>query len=128
MFGQGDQTTPHETFACFYKGELQAVRNERFKLVFPHKYRTLDGGPGGTAGLPVAYGSAMAKRALYDLDNDIGETIDVSEDFPEIVVALDSAAAAYREELGDKLTETKGKSIRPAGKMLPGDEELPLVW
>ena len=128
LFGQPETKTPHDSFACYYSGELRAVRNERFKLVFPHKYRSLNGHPGGTGGLPVAYQSNLAKRALYDLDNDIGETKDVSNDFPEIVATLESAAQAYREEMGDKLTKTKGNAIRPAGQMEPGDEKLPLVW
>ncbi|MCO8123994.1 sulfatase [Stieleria sp. TO1_6] len=128
MFGQPDAESPHESFACFYAGELRAVRNERFKLVFPHNYRTLDGHPGGTGGLPVAYQSARAKRALYDLDNDIGETTDVSQQFPEVVAQLDAAAEVYRQKLGDKLTKTTGSEIRPAGRMQPGDERLPLVW
>ncbi len=128
MFGQSDAKTPHDSFACFYKGELEAVRNERFKLVFPHKYRTLNGHPGGTGGLPIAYQNKMAKRALYDLDNDIGETTDVSADFPDVVAELEAAAANYRNEMGDKLTQTKGTEIRPAGKLEPGDETLPLVW
>ena len=128
MFGQADAKTPHESFACYYKGELEAVRNERFKLVFPHKYRTLDGHPGGTGGLPIAYKQAQAKRALYDLDNDIGETKNVAEDFPEVVAELEAAAAKYRTEMGDKLTGAKGNAIRPAGQLEPGDEELPLVW
>ena len=129
MFGEKNAVSPHESFACYYGGgQLQAVRNERFKLVFPHRYRTLNGHPGGTGGLPIPYQHKMAKRALYDLDNDIGESKDVSKDFPQVVAQLEAAAAKYREELGDKLTNTQGKAIRPAGKMEPGDEELPLIW
>ncbi|MCA9138081.1 MAG: sulfatase [Planctomycetales bacterium] len=128
MFAEPGAKTPHESFACFYAGGLQAVRNERFKLVFPHQYRTLNGHPGGTGGFPVGYQQAMAERALYDLDNDIGETTDVSAEHPDVVAKLEAAAAIYREEMGDNLTKTKGTAIRPAGKMEPGDEELPLVW
>ena len=128
LFGEPSAESPHEAFACYYKGELEAVRDDRFKLVFPHKYRTLNGHPGGTGGLPIGYQQAMAKRALYDLDNDIGETTDVSAKFPDVVVRLEAAAERYRKELGDKLTGAKGSEIRPAGKMQPGDEELPLVW
>lgn len=128
LFGEPSAESPHEAFACYYKGELEAVRDDRFKLVFPHKYRTLNGHPGGTGGLPIGYQQAMAKRALYDLDNDIGETTDVSANFPDVVARLEAAAERYRKELGDKLTGAKGSEIRPAGKMQPGDEELPLVW
>ncbi|WP_315851434.1 sulfatase [Rhodopirellula sp. MGV] len=128
MFGEADATSPHEAFPCFYAGQLQAIRNERFKLVFPHQYRTLDGGSGGKDGLPANYSQAMAKKALYDLDNDVSETTDVSQDYPEVVAQLDAAAEQYRQALGDRLTNTKGSEVRPAGRMQPGDEELPLVW
>lgn len=128
LFAEPGAESPHEAFACYYAGELRAVRNDRFKLVFPHRYRTLNGHPGGTGGLPVPYKSAMAVEALYDLDNDIGETKDVSDQFPEVVSQLKTAAEAYRQELGDKLTGSKGTGKRPAGRMGPGDEELPLVW
>jgi arylsulfatase A-like enzyme len=128
MFGDPDAQTPHDTFACYYAGELRAVRNERFKLVFPHKYRTLGGRPGGTGGTPVDYHSEFARRALYDLDNDIGETLDVSDGYPDVVEKLEAAAETYRRAMGDKLTDRMGNEIRPAGRLMPGDAELPLVW
>ena len=44
MFGAIGAKSPHTHFACYYKGgELQAVRDRQFKLVFPHKYRSLNG-------------------------------------------------------------------------------------
>ncbi|MEM6468295.1 MAG: sulfatase [Planctomycetota bacterium] len=129
LFGEQDAMTPHQAFACYYGGGLRAVRNERFKLVFPHQYRTLNGHPGGVGGLPVAYKSAQAKRALYDLDNDIGETQDVSAKFSEVVSELEAAAERYREDLGDRLVGKKeGSGVRPSGKMSPEDKRLPLVW
>jgi arylsulfatase A-like enzyme len=128
MFGEENAESPHDAFACFYAGGLQAIRNDRFKLVFPHKYRTLNGRPGGTGGIPVPYQTETAKQALYDLDNDVSETTDVSDRFPEVVATLEKAAKAYREELGDRLTKTSGTAVRPAGKLEPGDEKLPLVW
>ena len=128
MLGEQDAPSPHESFACYYKGELAAVRNERFKLVFPHKYRSLNGHPGGTGGLPVGYTNLTAQKALYDLETDVSETTDVSEQHPEVVKELEAAAAKYRIGLGDRLHQVQGNEIRPAGKLLPGDPELPLVW
>lgn len=129
MFGDPDAKSPHDAFYCYYGGgQLQAVRNERFKLVFPHKYRTLDGGPGGTDGTPVPYRSAMASMALYDLDNDVAENKNVMEDFPEVVTQLTAAAETARADLGDKLTKTKGDGVRGPGRMQPSDERLPQDW
>ena len=128
LFGKDAAKSPHEAFACYYGGGLRAVRNDRFKLVFPHQYRTLDGHPGGTAGLPVPYKSAKAAKALYDLDNDLSETTDVAAEFPEVVAELEAAAERYRKALGDNAKKIKGNQTRPPGRMQPGDKELPLVW
>ncbi len=129
LFGEAGAESPHEAFYCYYKGgELQAVRNERFKLMLPHKYRSLQGEKGRDDGLPIAYKMMQAEYALYDLDNDVSETTDVKEKFPDVVKELDAAAELAREDLGDKLTKRSGSGTRPIGKMEPGDEELPLVW
>ena len=50
LFGEPGALSPHETFPHYYQRQLQAVRNERWKLVFSHKYRSLNGRQGGTAG------------------------------------------------------------------------------
>ena len=129
MFGQAGAKSPHEAFYCYYKGgELQAVRNDRFKLIFKHKYRSLDGAEGRDDGLPVKYQMKEATQALYDLDADVSETTNVYDQYPEAVKQLTAAAERAREDLGDKLTKRKGNGLRPIGKLEPGDEELPLVW
>ena len=129
IFGQEGAKSPHDAFCCYYKGgELQAIRNDRFKLVFPHKYRTLKGHPGGTGGLPIRYQQAEIKLSLFDLDNDVSETKNVIKDHPDVVAQLQEAAEKARAELGDKLQKRPGKEIRPAGKMGPDDERLPLNW
>ncbi|TWU00931.1 sulfatase family protein [Stieleria varia] len=129
MFGEPDAESPHDSFACYYAGgQLQAIRNERFKLVFPHSYRSLNGHPGGTGGFPIAYKQRQIELSLFDLDDDVSETKNVLNDFPEVVAQLQAAAEQMREDLGDKLTKREGSGIRPAGKMTPQDERLPLVW
>lgn len=127
MFGDADAKTPHEHFFCFYNpASLHAVRTQRWKLHFPHPYRTLAGGPGGTGGEPTAYQSAKIELSLFDLQNDMGETANVAAEYPEIVAQLTAAADKIRGELGDKLTNTVGKSVRPPGKMTADDKRL--VW
>jgi arylsulfatase A len=130
MFGPPSAESPHEAFYCYYKGgELQAVRNDRFKLVFPHKYRTLKGHPGGFGGRPIAYQEDVIRRlTLFDLDNDISETKNVLDDYPEVVTELQAAAERARTDLGDKLTRREGNGIRPAGKLEADDETLALDW
>ncbi|MEM9586701.1 MAG: sulfatase, partial [Planctomycetota bacterium] len=125
MFADADATSPHESFWCYYGGgQLQAVRDDRFKLVFPHRYRTLGGHPGGFGGRPTQYKMADATLALYDLDNDVSESKNVISEYPEVVERLQAAAEAARQDLGDKLTKRKGTGIRGPGRLGPDDAKL----
>ena len=120
-----DVESPRTNFYCYYQGgELQAVRNERFKLTFPHKYRTLAGKPGGTGGMPANYSQAEIGFSLFDLDNDVAESRDVAAEFPEVVKELTQVAEAARDDLGDKLTKRPAKGAREPGKIQKGDERL----
>ncbi len=55
--------------------------------------------------------------ALYNLESDIGETTDVAAQHPDVVARLEKLGEAAREDLGDSLTKTKGKNVRPPGKL-----------
>ncbi len=117
--------TPHDYLYCYYApGGLHAVRTQRWKLHFPHPYRTLAGGSGGRDGQPVPYQNAQIELTLFDLQNDVGETTDVSEQFPEVVAELVAAGERAREELGDQLVQRPGKAVRPPGKLAADDVRL----
>lgn len=112
----GDAPTPHEVFFCYYGRELHAVRDPRWKLVLPHRYRSLNGRGGGRAGKPVRYEqNRVTEIELYDLRADVGETTNVAADHPDTVARLLGHVEAARAELGDKLTQRKGAGVRPAG-------------
>jgi arylsulfatase A-like enzyme len=113
--GEPDAASPHEVFYCYYGGALCAVRDRRWKLVFPHEYRSLNGKPGGRDGRPAAYKQFKTPKALYDLASDIGETTDVADKHPEVVARLELQAEKARAALGDTLTRRKGSEVRPAG-------------
>jgi arylsulfatase A len=91
-------------------------RDGQWKLHFPHDYRTLDGKAGGTGRKPAPYAQGKTELALYDLDNDIGETRNVAAQNPDVVKRLQALADKAREDLGDSATKREGKGVRPPGK------------
>jgi arylsulfatase A len=116
MSGQPGATSPHEAYYFYWGRELQAVRSGKWKLHFPHAYRSLDG-PGGSGGKPAPYVQRETGLALYNLEKDIGETTNVAEEFPEVVERLSALAAKAREDLGDSATHQEGMHVRPPGRL-----------
>ncbi len=81
--------SPHDVF-YFYRGlKLQAVRSGSWKL-------------------------HLAKDELYNLDNDIGESLNVAEDHPEVVKRLRGFASQIKDDLG---LDGIGAGCRPLGKV-----------
>ncbi|MDC0936356.1 sulfatase [Pirellulales bacterium] len=114
--GESEAVSPHEAFYCYYGRELRAVRDRRWKLHLPHQYRTMQGSEVGSDGVPGPYRHKKIGAALFDLQNDVGETKDVAADHPEIVARLDKVAEQARHDLGDALTKQTGIGVRPHGK------------
>jgi arylsulfatase A-like enzyme len=108
--------TPRQSYFFYWGNELQAVRHSKWKLHFPHEYRSLTGTP-GRDGQPGGYSSAKCGLELYDLEQDISEKNNVAEDHPEIVKQLETLAESAREDLGDSLHKQKGRNVRDAGKL-----------
>ena len=125
LFAEPGARSPHEVFYGYYAGgQLQTVRDRRFKLHLPHRYRTLAGRPGGTGGSPVPYDQAEIGLELFDMKNDVGETINVADQYPEAFQRLGRHAESAREDLGDKLTDRTGSGIREPGRLGEGDARL----
>ena len=112
--GDADAGDPHEALYFWYAAnELQAMRAGRWKLHFPHTYRSLEGRPGGNNGRPVKYRYGVPiGLELYDLDADPAETTDVAAANPEVVERLTAMADAMRARLGDKLNDVTGTDVR----------------
>ncbi|NOY40255.1 MAG: sulfatase [Planctomycetes bacterium] len=117
MAGEADAKSPYDAFFCYYSGELRAVRDRRWKLHFPHRYRTLAGKKPGQDGYRVSYSHTKIGHELFDLKNDVGETTNVADAHPEIVARLKKQAEQMRGELGDRLTKRTGSQVRPAGAL-----------
>ncbi len=94
--------------------KLNALRSGQWKLVFPHSYETVatagnDGGRG-------TYRWVSTSLALYDMENDPGETTNVLADHPDVVTQLTAMADVIRADIGDNATGTPtGSNVRPIG-------------
>ena len=121
LAGQPGAQNPHEGYGIWYaQNELQAVvsRDGRWKLILPHRYRTLNGRPGGRDGVPAKYENLdVGAPALFDLRTDVGEKSDVAAAHPEVVKQLLAFAEKCRDELGDSLTKRTGKGTREPGRV-----------
>ena len=111
--------SPQEAYYFYYRrNELHAIRSGKWKLHFPHTYRSMIGREPGRDGIPGIYdNSREIGRALYDLETDISESRDVSDRFPEVVERLSRLADQKRAELGDALTGVEGTGLRAPGRI-----------
>ena len=106
---------PRTEFAYYYnKNDLEAIRNGKWKLVFPHTSRSYKVYPPGNNGFPGRTAQVKEPMALYNLSVDPGETMDVQESNPDIVQQLNELADKYRKDLGDNLQNIKGNGRRPS--------------
>ncbi|MDF1695562.1 MAG: sulfatase [Saprospiraceae bacterium] len=120
--GDSDRS-PHEAYYYYYHvNELHGVRYGKWKLYFPHSYRSLNGREGGKNGLPVPYDyNTIQEIELYDLDNDIAETNNVAAQHPNVVEKIKQLGSQIRLELGDALNDQLGKGNREIGTVDLGE-------
>lgn len=97
--GKPGAVSPQEAYYFYQGNTLEAVRSGRWKLHFPHGYRTLSGRPGGTGGMPVKYEQNQTELALFDLQTDIGESRNVAAQNPQVVERLTDLARAFDADL-----------------------------
>jgi arylsulfatase A-like enzyme len=108
--------SPHDALYFYWGQELQAIRSGRWKLHFPHAYRSLTGEPGAD-GKPGPYAERNIELSLFDLETDIGELTSVAAEHPEVVERLKELAERVRDDLGDSATKREGKGVRSPGKI-----------
>lgn len=95
--GRSGAQSPHEAFFYYHMDVLQAVRSGPWKL---HLFRN---------------GESICE--LYNLQKDVGETVNVAADYPEIVRELMEKADAIREDIGDAAVGAPGQNCRPIGRV-----------
>ena len=109
--------SPQEAYYFYYRvNELHGIRYGKWKLYFPHNYRTMEGQQPGKDGLPGNYVHLDLKEIeLYDLSEDLGETTNVAAEYPAVVEKIKQLADTMRKKLGDSLKEIDGTENRLAG-------------
>ena len=116
--GGGEELPDRPLFFYYRQNELQAMRLGRWKLHFPHVFRSMEGRDPGGGGVPGLYDYSRATGLeLYDLGADIGERRNLVEQFPEVVAELSTLADEARAELGDALTGAVGSAVREPGRL-----------
>ena len=102
LSGREGARSPHEAFYYYYMTQLHAVRAGKWKLHLPLEKKLIR-----------PRRRRPGKLALYDLQNDVGETTNLAEKHPGVVERLTQLAERARLELGDD--EHAGAGQRPAG-------------
>ena len=92
-----------EGFFYYHMSQLQAVRSGPWKLYLPLDKKITNLRGGGSESVAV----------LHNLDEDIGETVDIAAQHPDVVARLLALAEKAREDLGDLGQEGSGQ--RPCG-------------
>ena len=117
-----------DTFFYYMCDNLEAVRSGQWKL---HVSRRKNAGAdqGSHDGTKEAADKIKAIKneavyELYNLHNDIGESKNLYEKYPEVVSLLESKIESCRKDLGDVFTNTKGENVREIGHV---DDAKPLA-
>ena len=114
-----EKESPQKAYFFYYRvNELFGVRYGKWKLYFPHRYRTMDGQEAGKDGQPGEYRMIdLEEIELYNVEEDISETNNVAAENPEVVAQIKVLANDIRFKLGDALLELEGSETRPAGTL-----------
>ncbi len=119
LFTGKSTESPQKAYFFYYRvNELFGVRYGKWKLYFPHTYRTMEGQEPGKDGLPGNYRMVdMEEIELYDVVNDVEEQFNVADEHPEVVATIKVLANDMRHRLGDALLDLDGTETRKAGQL-----------
>lgn len=106
---------PNEALFFYWGQHLQAVRQGRWKLHFPHDYRMAPE-QRATGGRPNKARVGRIEESLFDLEKDPGETTNVIAAHPDVAARLRALADAMRHDLGDSAARLGPRNARPPGK------------
>jgi len=108
MEGRPGAKTPHETYCYHRQNSLEALRAGKWKIVFNPNQRGYR-----KTKIPAPY--PTDDPHLYDLENDISESINVAEKYPDEMKTMLELAEKARDDLGDARAGRVGKNVRQRG-------------
>ncbi len=109
--GEFDKANPDKAYFYYLRVHLQAVRQGKWKLHLPREKEPIGAAPfSRNIHIAPADRIGFEKPFLVDLESDIGETTDLSEQNPQVVERLLALAEAMRNDLGDY--DRVGKNMR----------------
>lgn len=118
LAGETTKSPQDAYFFYYHVNELQAMRQGDWKLVFPHRYRSMKGQEPGKDGLPGNYTHFNVEAPeLYNMVTDKEEQFNVAANHPDLVAVLLALAETMRDRLGDALTEREGSENRMPGRV-----------
>ena len=111
---------PH-AYVYYYNGlNLQAVRNEEWKLHLPRTIADQPYWAKKAGGNRMKIHLSLEQPMLFDLDADVSEKKNVFSQHPEVVAELMTEAERIRAEIGD--VDVTGSDQRPHGLVNPNEK------
>ncbi len=107
---------PERPLFFYRSGQLRSMRKGKWKMHVPHRYVSMTeetGAVPGSGGHPGSYGRAEIGVALYDLFADPAESVDLKDEYPEVVAELMTHIEFARAHIGDELTDRVGSEATP---------------
>lgn len=97
MIEDNPSASPRDEFIYYDENDIEAVRDRKWKL------HVRKGG--------------HDIRELYDLESDIGESVNLFDSNPDVVAELTARIESWRRELGDEAGGVTGENVRPPGRV-----------
>ncbi len=93
------QVQEHQPFYFVYNGQVEAVRDGKWKCIAPHKYRmVVTPGKDGLPGVQLNNGGET-ELALFDMEKDPQEAQNVAAQNPEITAKMATMIDSFQEEI-----------------------------
>lgn len=91
----------HQPFFFLYDGQVEAVRDGKWKCVAPHDYRTVvTPGKDGHPGVQLNKGG-KTELALFDMEKDPQETNNLAGQYPEITAQMETMIKEFQKQTNE---------------------------